>query len=407
MLEVERWAEVRRMSRVERPSQREISKRTGLHRGTIKRALDAKAPPSYGSRSKAPSKLDPFGEVIEGLLAGNPKLSGVRILEEIRAQGFTGGKTILDDLLRELRPRFAPPQRTFQRTTYRPGEIIQFDLMELRGEVPVGWGQTRRGYLLTGELPFSKMLCASLIFSKRFEDIAWGMNRCLIQLGALPEKVVIDREGALHKGGGRPTDSFAGFLGQLNLGWIILAPRDAEAKGALERSHRFIHGNFEAGRSFANPLDFEDQLGKWLARANNRKHRSTKQVIKDHFEQERGSMRSLPGSLPGTDHRQVIRVPAQPYFRFDSNDYSLDPRLVGRRVELRASQGQVLAVELDTGQVACQHTRIFAKGLTFTDPAHQELLDRMRAERLGYRPKPKDTEVEIRSLAAYDELISA
>jgi len=76
VLEVERWAEVRRMSRVERPSQREISKRTGLHRGTIKRALDAKAPPSYGSRSKAPSKLDPFGEVIEGLLAGNPKLSG-------------------------------------------------------------------------------------------------------------------------------------------------------------------------------------------------------------------------------------------------------------------------------------------------------------------------------------------
>ncbi|MBK8294076.1 MAG: IS21 family transposase [Solirubrobacterales bacterium] len=396
------------MSRVDGFSQREISKKTGLHRNTIKRALDSKTPPSYAARSKSPSKLDPFLEEIEGLLAENPRLSGVRILEEeIRAEGFTGGKTILDDLLHELRPRFAPPQRTFQRTTYRPGEIIQFDLMELRSEVPVGWGQTRRGYLLTGELPFSKMLCASLIFSKRFEDIAWGMSRCLTQLGTLPEKVVIDREGALHKGGGRPTDNFAAYLGQLNLGWIILAPRDAEAKGALERSHRFIHGNFEAGRSFANPLDFEDQLDRWLNKANTRKHRSTKEVIKDHFEQEKASIRSLPKALPGTDHRQVIRVPAQPYLRFDSNDYSLDPRLVGRRVELRASQDQVLAVELDTGQVACQHTRIFAKGLTFTDPAHQNLLDGMRAERLGYRPTPKDTEVEIRPLAAYDELISA
>lgn len=407
MLEVEKWAEIRRMSRVEKLSQRKISEQTGLHRSTVKRALESTAPPSYGPRRKGPSKLDPYRGEIEALLADEPALSGVRILEEISALGYAGSKTILDDLLRELRPRYAPPPRTHQRTTYRPGELAQFDLMELRREVAVGWGQTRKAYLLTAKLPFSKMLAAAPIFSKRFEDISWGMNECLTQFGALPKKVVIDREGALHKGGGRPTDHFAAWLGELSLGWIILGPGDAEAKGSLERDHRLIHGNFEAGRIFANPLDLLDQLGKWLSKANSRIHRGTKRVIEEHFSEEKASMGPLPKQLPNTDYRQVIRVPAQPYLRLDTNDYSLDPRLVGQRVEVRASQELITASALDTGQIACRHTRRFAKGLTFTDPVHQEALDQMRVARKDRAAKPRHPEVEIRPLATYDQLIGA
>lgn len=407
MLEVEKWAEIRRMSRVEGLSQREISKKTGLHRSTVKRALETTAPPSYGPRRKRPSKLDPFRTEIEDLLRKTHDLSGVRILEEIGHLGYTGSKTILDDLLRELRPRYAPPPRTYQKTVYRPGELAQFDLMELKREIPVGWGQTRKGYLLTAKLPFSRMFAAAPIFSKRFEDISWGMNQCLTQFGALPEKVVVDREGALHKGGGHPTDIFAAWLGQMSLGWIILDAGDAQAKGSLERNHRHVHGNLEAGRSFINPLDLLDQVGKWLTRANSRTHSKTKRVISEHFAEEKLEMEPLPKLLPDTDYRQVIRIPAQPYLRLDTNDYSLDPRLVGRRVEVRASQETVTATELGTGQLACQHTRHFAKGLTFTDPAHQEALDQMRRERKNRGPKPRHPEVEIRPLARYDQLIGA
>jgi len=37
------------------------------------------------------------------------------------------------------------PPRTFQRTSYRPGALCQFDLWEPSREIPVGAGQTRRG----------------------------------------------------------------------------------------------------------------------------------------------------------------------------------------------------------------------------------------------------------------------
>jgi transposase len=402
LLGVEQWAEIRRMKHVERLSQREIHRRTGIHRDTIRKALASPAPPSYGPRPPRASKLDPFLETIEELLDDEPTLSGVRVREELEKLGYDGGKTILDELLRELRPRFLPPPRSFQRTRYRPGELAQFDLCEPRSEIPVGYGQTRRGYVVTCCLPYSRAFAGALVFSKEFADIAFGMARCLECLGALPEKLVWDREGAIAPKG-RPTEDFLAFCGQLALGWIILDPGDCQAKGALERSHRFLHGNFEAGRRFANALDFQLQLDRWSDRINARVHRTTRAVVAERLAEERARMRALPEVLPDTDRRFVTRVPAQPYLRIDRNDYSLEPRLVGRRVELRVSQTELAAVALDSGELAARHARVFAGGLAFTDPAHQQALDELRGE----RRRPRDVDVERRPLARYDALIPA
>jgi len=400
---VQQWAEIRRMKLVDGLSIRAIERRTGLHRKTIRRALASPEPPSYSPRARRASKLDPHRAEIERLLEGEPTLSGVRILEQIQLDGYNGGQTILDVLLRELRPRYLPPPRSFQRTVYRPGELVQFDLTEPRREIPVGWGETRRGWIVTAKLPYSRAFAGTLIFSKEFCDIAWGMTRCLGRLGALPRKLVWDREGAIHAGGGCPTDAFAAYCGTLGVGWIILAAGDCQAKGSLERDHRFFHGNFEAGRSFAGPIDFQDQLDGWSERINARKHRSTRAIVSERLAAEHERMRPLPEAMPDADRRWVLRVPAQPYLRFDRNDYSLDPRLVGRRVEVRASQGEITAVALDTGELAARHRRSFAGALTFTDPAHQAQLDRLRGE----RHHPKEPTVENRPLARYDELIPA
>jgi transposase len=401
VLEVRRWAEIRRMKEVEGLSIREIAKRTGHDRNTVRRALRRAGPPRY-ERPPRPSKLDPFRDEIHRLLQADPRIPGKRIRELIEALGYEGGKTILDDYVREVRPLYER-RRTYQRTIYRPGELCQFDLFEPRQEIPVGHGQVRRGYVVTAELGYSRALAGALVFSKEWEDVAFGMARCLARLGALPETLVWDREGAIHAGGGRPTDAFAGFCGQLRVGWLILEARDPEAKGALERSHRFMRTNFEPGRSFANELDYQLQLDGWCEKVNARVHRTTRAVVAQRLAEERERMRSLPAILPDSDRRFVIRVPSQPYLRFDTNDYSLDPRLVGRRVEVRVTQSELTAVALDTGELAGRHRRRFAKHLTFTDPAHQRELERLRRE----RRHGSDVEVELRPLARYDALIPA
>jgi Mu transposase, C-terminal domain len=315
--------------------------------------------------------------------------------------GYEGGKTIFDDYVREVRPRFLV-RRTFQRTIYRPGELVQCDLWEPRAPIPVGHGQRRRGWVVTAELCWSCVIAGALIFSKQALDILWGVERCLERIGALPEKLVWDRESAIAAGG-RPTAEFACFCGQLGVGWIILDAGDAQAKGALERSHRFMRTNFEPGRAFANEIDFQDQLDGWCERVNGRVHRTVRAVPAERLVGERERMRPLPAGLPDCDRRLVTRVPQQPYLRVDRNDYSIDPAFAGRRVEVRMSLTAVIAVVLDTGEVACRHRRSFAGGLTFTDPAHQTELERQRAK----RRQRHEVDVEIRPLARYDQLTPA
>jgi transposase len=400
VLDVERWAELRRMHFVKGLSIREISRRTGVHRDTISRAVNSTGPPRY-RRPLRPSKLDPFKDELHRLLADDPKLPGTRLRELIAPLGFDGSKTIVDDYLREVRPLFQPPPRSYQRTAYRPGEICQFDLWRPAREIPVGFGQTRLGYVVTACLGYSRAGAGALVFSKEAPDVLWGVGRCLSSLGGLPKTLVWDREGALHGGEGRPSEAFAAFCGELKVGWHILAPADPESKGIVERLQGFMETSFEPGRSFANPRDFQLQLDDWFdRRANARTHKTLRCRPIDRLVEERQALARLPEPMPDLDRRLVTRVPADPHVRVDSNDYSLDPRLVGRRVELRVSQSEVAAVALDTGELCAHHERSFARHRTISALEHRRTLRELR----GAHSEP---DVEARPLSRYDALIPA
>jgi len=373
-------------------------RRTGLARNTIRVALRSDAAPGFRCPVR-PSKLDPFKEEIHELLRRDPRLPGVRVRELIEPLGYGGGKSIVDDYLREVRPLFVKT-RTHQRTVYRPGEICQFDLWETSAPVPVGHGQTRRAWVVVGCLGYSRAGAGALVFSKEAPDVLWGMGRCLWSLGALPEMMVWDREGCLHAGAGRPTDAYAGFCGALPVDWLFCEPADPQAKGAVERLQGYLETNFEPGRCFANHLDFQLQLDAWFEKANARTHKTLRARPIDRLIEEREVMRPLPEHEPDTGRRSVIRVPPDPHLRFDTNDYSLDPNLVGRRVDVRVSQREVTAVALDTGELACRHERVFAKNRTITALEHARALRERRGEPEG------ELVVEQRPLAVYDQLIA-
>ena len=398
MLDVERWAELRREHFVGGVPIKELVRRTGLARNTVRVALRSDTPPVFCVPER-PSMLEPFKDEIHRLLRADPKLPGVRVRELLEPLGFDGGKTIVDDYLREIRPIFLRP-RTYQRTVYRPGEICQWDLWETSRPVPVGHGQERRAWVVVACLGYSRAGAGALIFSKEAPDVLWGMSRCLWSLGGLPELMVWDREGCLHARGGRPTEAYAAFCGQLPVGWLFCEPADPQAKGCVERLQGYMEKNFEPARKFANHLDYQLQLDDWFLKANARTHKTLRARPVDRLIEEREVMRPLPGREPDTDRRWVTRVPPDPHVRFDTNDYSLDPALVGRRVEVRVSQQEVVAVVRDTGELACRHERSFARNRTITALEHARKLRARRGE-------PGDELlVEQRPLSVYDQLIA-
>jgi transposase len=395
---VEQWAELRREHFVGGKSIKELARVTGLSRNTIRRALRSDGPPGY-RRAPRPSVLEPFKDEIHRLLGEDAKLPGVRVRELLAPLGCTASKTVVDDYLREVRPLFAPPARTFQRTVYRPGEICQFDVWQPRVEVPVGHGQTRRGWVVVACLGYSRAGAGVLVFSTQTEDLLAGISGCLQRLGALPKSLVWDRQAGIHGHDGRPSDAFAAFCGQLRVGWRFCEPADPQAKGAVERLQGYAETNFEPGRVFANELDFQDQLDGWFQKVNARTHKTLRERPIDRLAAELEAMAPLPTELPDTARRWVTRVAPDPYLRVDTNDYSLDPGLVGRRVEVSVDQRHVTAVALDTAELACRHARCFARHRTITALEHARALKTQRS-------RPIETPVEVRPLARYDALIA-
>jgi len=118
-------------------------------------------------------------------------------------------------------------------------------------------------------------------------------------------------------------------------------------------------------------------------------------------------MLPLPHVAPVTGLRHRVRLSRDYYVRIDRNDYSVDPRSIGKFVDIHASLTEVI-ITCD-GQIVARHTRSLAAGQNITDSAHVTAAAVLRAH---YRqPKPSGTRahadghrVQIRALSDYDAL---
>ncbi|MGM7700059.1 Mu transposase domain-containing protein, partial [Microbacterium sp. A84] len=139
----------------------------------------------------------------------------------------------------------------------------------------------------------------------------------------------------------------------------------------------FSGGRVLPGRSFASPDDFNQQLNAWLPIANAHMSRSRRGRPSDLVGIDRAAMRGLPAVAPGVMFRTSIRLPRDYYVRAFSNDYSVDPALIGRIVEVSASLDAV-AVHHD-GVLIGSHARRWARQLTVTGPVRVARAAELRA----------------------------
>jgi hypothetical protein len=151
----------------------------------VAKAVRSETPPKY-SRVQAGSKLDPFKDWIYEQLREGPGIPSQRLREMAGELGYRGRTTILTTMFVSCGRGSGSDGRFQQRTIYRPGELARCDLWEPREPVPVGHGQTRRGWVVTAESCWSRVTAGALIFSKAAPDILWGVGRCLEWIGVLP-----------------------------------------------------------------------------------------------------------------------------------------------------------------------------------------------------------------------------
>lgn len=402
MYRVQDWAEVQGLHR-QGWSNVAIAEKLGMSRNTVTRLLGLRQPPRY-ERPRAPSLLDPFIDQIAAMLDQNAKVAATVVLEHLRRDGYGGGITILKDHLAKVRPAFLAA-KTFQRTSYLPGEISQLDWWHTGAEIPVGKGATREAFALVTTLPHSAAHAAVFTLGRTIGDLLPAALGCFERLGGAPEKVVCDNDAAIvrERRGGVVIlhDEVAAFFGALGTRVVVLQPGRPESKGQVERTNGYLDTSFLPLRTFTDVADLQGQHDDWAGGiAYRRHHRRVGSIVADAWNVERGFLRALPDPLPSTDRLGEARITRDGYCRVGDVDYSVPPGLVGRRVQLRSSLTEV--VVFHEGRQIARHRRSYVPADVVLAPAHARAL-RLARQARG-RLETSSIEVPAVDLSRYDEL---
>jgi transposase len=401
VLSVEDWAEIRRLRRAEGLSISEIARVLRISRNTARAALASDGPPRY-VRQPAGSVVDAVEPRIRELLRAYPTMPATVIAERI---GWARSIRVLSGRVAELRPAYLPPDPA-GRTSYEPGEVGQCDLWFPPIALPVGFGQVRRPAqlpVLTMVCGYSRWLSAVLIPTRAAADLFGGWWQLIKALGAVPRVLVWDGEGAIGRWRGGKVELTAecqAFRGTLAAKVIVCKPADPEAKGLIERAHDYLERSFLPGRTFAGPRDFNAQLQQWLVVVNARVRRALGCAPTERITADRQSMLTLPPVPPRTGWASSLRLPRDHYVRMDSNDYSVHPAVIGRRVEIRTDLHRVRA--LCQGRVVADHERIWGWHQTISDPEHVAAARALRTARAAALRAVSEPDVQIRRLDDYD-----
>lgn len=301
---MEDWAEIRRLHRAEGVPIKEIARRLGVARNTVRAALSSDQPPKY-RRAPRGSIVDPYEPQIRALLAQWPRMPGPVIAERIR---WPPSMPPLRKRLAQIRPEYVGIDPV-DRVTYEPGQDAQCDLWFPETKVTVSAGQERVLPVLVMTLAFSRFMTATMIPSRQAGDILSGMWTLIRGVGRVTKTLVWDRESAIG-GTGRVSAPAATFAGTLATQIKLAPPRDPEYKGMVERNNGFLETSFLPGRAFASPVDFNSQLADWLVRANTRTVRAIQGRPVDLLETDYLSMLPLPPVAPPTGLSHRIRSAA-------------------------------------------------------------------------------------------------
>ena len=210
-----------------------VSRKLGISRRTVHRYLMAgDQEPSYGPRSKRPSKLDPFETYLRGRLEDYPELSRVRLLAEIRDLGYQGGYTVLKDRLRALRPK--PPRPIEQRFEVEPGGQAQVDFATFK----TSFGTV---YALLMVLSWSGALWVRFVMHQDQLTLLGGLHQGFVSFGGAPRTVLFDRMRTAVAGSGSEIPAVFNaemlrFASHYGFSPRACRPYRAKTKGRVERA---------------------------------------------------------------------------------------------------------------------------------------------------------------------------
>ncbi len=322
---------------------RAIARTLEVSRNTVRRYVRAPEVPKPKPRCPRGSKLDPYKDyILQRLNEGVDNC--VVLLREIRQRGYTGGYSILKDLVKPYRKR-RQPQVTVRYET-EPGEQAQVDFGRYRYLTTDGLLRYVWAFVMV--LGWSRAMYVEFV---ERADVATFI-RCHLHafayLGGIVRRCLYDNTKLVVLGrdeGRQPiwNELFLDFALRLGFETGLCRPRRPQTKGKVERSIGYVERNFWSGGRFVDVQDMNRQVKLWLdTEANVRIHGTTGERPIDRLAIERKHLLPLPGQERLAPFlREDCRVGRDGYVRWKKAWYGTHWTLAGRTVQVQERDGMV------------------------------------------------------------------
>lgn len=288
------------------------------------------------------SLIDPYEAKLRDYLARYPNISVVRLLEELRRHGYSGGYTVLRQRVKRLRQQ--SPRPPIQRFETGPGQQAQMDwavytldfAQEGRRKVNLFsyvLGYSRRQYIhFTASQDLETTLREHV---RAFEHLQGCAVTCLYD----NMKVVVAR---YEDGEPIYNTRFLAFATHYGFRPVACRPRRPQTKGKVERPFLFIEKNLLSGREFRSLEHLNEVTAWWLAEvADVRVHRQTQRRPVDMHVEELPHLIPLP-ERPYEVAEVVYRtVDAEGFVSYGQNRYSVPWHYIGQALTLRITDEEV------------------------------------------------------------------
>ena len=386
---VELFAQIRRDARVEDLSIRELARRYGVGRPTVRLALEQAAPPPRKQRVRSAPRLDPFKASIDEMLREDmtaprkqrhtARRVHTRLLVEHGAAQLS--YSTVRNYVRVRRAQIAAEAGqlvdvAFVPQSHQPGAEAEVDFAELAVDLPMG---RMKCYLFTLRLSFSGKAVHRVYATQSQEAFLEGHIAAFEELGGVPTTHVrYDNLSSavttvIYGTGRRRTENERWVLFQSHYGfdpfYCIPGVEGAHEKGGVEGED----GRF--GRNHLVPVPKAASLAELNARLQLIDRAEDARVIAGRmrsvgvdFALEAAQLRALPverfepGLLlnPRVDRHSRIMV--------RNNQYSVPARLIGRRVRVRLRSNELLVFDGPT--LIARHDRAVSKAVQFLELDH-------------------------------------
>ena len=357
-----------------------IAARLGVDRKTVRKYLAQEdftpAPPP--SRTAGPSKLDPYGPVIQQWLADDARTfhkqhhTAQRIWERLQAAypDFTGSYSLVQRYVKSLRAP-APPTGTLE-LVWHPGECqVDFGTAEA---VMDGTPQTCQD--LTVSFPFSHAGYLQLFGGETAECLLTGLQAVFERLGGVPPRLIFDNASAVGRkvaGAVRLTDLFQRFQAHDGFTVTLCNPYSGYEKGHVENKVGYLRRHLLVPRPEVDDLPLFNQtlLGRCEAdwhRPHYKKHTPLATLVRD----DQAALGPLPRARFDPVRYVAVRTDGYGKFGWDGAPYdSTAPEYTRQTVIVQVGAYTVVALAPDGTVVATHRRRFGSRRTDSVDPRTQ------------------------------------